>query len=205
MSDDSNNTAIFKIPKHRNRGRISWFVSNCDTASKRESYVEELSRFIPVEIIGKCSKNRLRCSRDENCFERTNSAFYLSFENELCHNYVTEKLYNALESDLIPVVLNGGFERDLLPPNSFIDAKDFKSPKHLAEYILNMSDGEYSDYFKWKSEGFGLVKNYNKYLCQLCEILHHDNKNNYSAKYSNFAFWWHKQKCYDHWKELISK
>ena len=33
---------------------IVWPVSHCNTASKREEYVEKLSKYVQVDIYGKC-------------------------------------------------------------------------------------------------------------------------------------------------------
>jgi hypothetical protein len=33
--------------------------------------------------------------------------FYLSFENSLCSDYVTEKFWKILKFDIVPVVLGG--------------------------------------------------------------------------------------------------
>ena len=36
---------------------VAWIVSNCDTDSEREKYVEELRKYIPVDIYGSCGEN----------------------------------------------------------------------------------------------------------------------------------------------------
>ena len=33
---------------------VAWVVSNCKTSSKREDYVSELQKLIPVDIFGRC-------------------------------------------------------------------------------------------------------------------------------------------------------
>ena len=33
---------------------VAWVVSNCVTASKREEYVNELKKHVPVDVFGKC-------------------------------------------------------------------------------------------------------------------------------------------------------
>lgn len=73
-----------------------WFVSNCRSKSGREKYVEELKKYIDVDIYGQCGNKH--CAKDEDCFRtivEPNYYFYLSFENSLCEDYVTEKFYNA--------------------------------------------------------------------------------------------------------------
>jgi hypothetical protein len=47
---------------------VAWISSNCGVPSKRDEYVKELSKYIPVDISGKCgthscSKPRVWCKR----------------------------------------------------------------------------------------------------------------------------------------------
>jgi hypothetical protein len=62
---------------------IAWFVSNCDSESKRELYVKELQKYIDVDVFGKCG--HLKCSKDKKCYEMIakNYKFYLAFENSV--------------------------------------------------------------------------------------------------------------------------
>ena len=55
--------------------------------------------------------------------------FYISFENAICKDYITEKTYNALKLNTIPIVLGGVNYTDILPPHSFINAAEFISPQ----------------------------------------------------------------------------
>jgi len=60
-------------------------------------YVKELSKYIDVDIYGKCGE--FSCDRNRDCFSDVAEAdyfFYLSFENSFCDDYVTEKLMNPL-------------------------------------------------------------------------------------------------------------
>jgi len=77
---------------------VAWFVSNCYSKNERGSYVEELSRHVPVDVFGVCGKPT--CPRsDQRCWQRLKRQykFYLSFENSNCDYYITEKFFdNAL-------------------------------------------------------------------------------------------------------------
>ena len=51
----------------------------------------------------------------------SNYKFYISFENSLCSDYVTEKFFNILKYNIIPITLNGVNMSEISPPNSYID------------------------------------------------------------------------------------
>ena len=78
--------------------------------------------------------------------------FYLSFENAICKDYVTEKIFNALRLNTIPIVLGGANYSKILPPGSFINAGDFESPEGLANYLHSVLNNStlYDSYFAWR-------------------------------------------------------
>ncbi|KAK2169592.1 hypothetical protein NP493_1181g00027 [Ridgeia piscesae] len=126
---------------------IAWFVSNCNTQSRRERYVRELARHVDVHKFG-CG-GKFSCPRTKHKYCDTvllhrTYKFYLSFENSLCPEYVTEKLYRILNLNVVPIVLGYSNYSAFLPPHSFIDVRDFDSPKKLAAYLtmLNENDTE---------------------------------------------------------------
>ena len=74
--------------------KIAWFVSNCQSANQRMEYARELSKYIQVDVFGRCS--RKKCSRNNHkCKEMLNTdyKFYLAFENSNCRDYITEKFF----------------------------------------------------------------------------------------------------------------
>ena len=79
--------------------------------------------------------------------------FYLSLENSLCRDYVTEKFWKVLPYNVIPVVLNGADMPSLAPPHSYIDMNQFSSVHHLAEYMIKVSQDDklFASYFWWRS------------------------------------------------------
>ncbi|CAG0894893.1 unnamed protein product [Cyprideis torosa] len=165
--------------------KVAWFVSNCGAKNGRLEFAKELSKYIDVDIYGRCGKRM--CSRwDPKCFNLLNSdyKFYLAFENSNCRDYITEKLFkNGLSHDILPIVI---FSHDILPivmgahpedyaratpVHSFIHVEDFAGPKELADYLhhLDRNDDLYNEYFEWK--GTGEMIN-TAFWCRLCAMAH---------------------------------
>ena len=77
---------------------VAWLVSNC-RPPLRMSFVRELKKYIKVDVFGSCSRvfGPLRsCSKSDErrCLKKYK--FYLSFENALCKDYITEKYWDHL-------------------------------------------------------------------------------------------------------------
>ena len=122
--------------------------------------------------------------------------FYLSFENSFCPDYVTAKLHRAFDRETVPVVF-GGADYSLFAPNhSYINARDFATPKLLAKYLtkLTLDRDLYSRYFDWKRD-FNLEtrdKQLKENACKLCEMLHDPT---YPVKsYPDIEKWWFDEK-----------
>ncbi|CAH8625279.1 unnamed protein product [Schistosoma guineensis] len=163
--------------------KVAWFVSNCAAKSPRLQYAEELSKYISVDIYGKCgtkvcSRNLINDPSLLDCFKliRQNYKFYLSFENSLCSWYITEKLYkNALKNDLLPIVMGASIEEyeRVAPPYSFIHVDQFESPAKLADYLkyLDKNDTAYNEYFAW--HGHGIIHDWDSQpQCAMCLLAH---------------------------------
>lgn len=147
-----------------------WFVSHCDTASRRESYVKELEKYIKVDIYGWCSNQSDPCESAndrEACMVNLYNSykFYLAFENSHCDYYITEKYFKIYKKEklfnvnIIPVVRGARLEHYLEAapdPRSFVFADEFNSPKHLADYLhyLDRNSSAYMEYFEWKPRLF---------------------------------------------------
>ena len=154
---------------------VAWLVSNCHTHSNRESYVAELSKYIDVDIYG--ASGIKKCPDNSKCnqYINDNYMFYLSFENSICKDYVTEKLWNHLGSDIVPIVLGGSDYEKIVPPYSVIDAMKYPNAQDLARYLkyLIQNPTAYHEYFYWKPyfNVYGGASNFNRVFCQLCEAL----------------------------------
>ncbi|KAI1299182.1 Alpha-(1,3)-fucosyltransferase C [Halotydeus destructor] len=178
------------VPFSARTRQVAWFVSNCNTPSHREEYVRQLSQYISVDIYGKCGTFECPRSKGTACFEETAKKykFYLAFENSICSDYVTEKLFNWLEYPIVPVVMGGANYSSILPPNSFIDALDF-TPSALAAYLKTMDEQRYNKYFDWRQSY--RVESHDLF-CDICHKL--NERNEYASDTlltkSTFTDWW---------------
>ena len=88
-------------------------------------------------------------SRDGAYFYRKkalmgNYHFNLCFENTAMYNYMTEKIWDSILFNCLPIYYGENTNAyELFPENSFIDYSEFDSAEQLFEYISNMSDAEY--------------------------------------------------------------
>ena len=108
--------------------------------------------------------------------------FYLSFENSICRDYVTEKFWEPLRRNIVPVVLGGGNYSSIAPYHSNIDVlkEGFsEDTKGLANLLKSLSNNAslYARYFWWKSY-YSVVENTDKERaaapCEVCRKLHQD-------------------------------
>jgi alpha-1,3-fucosyltransferase len=184
MAKNISSSSWLKSELRNKTKTIAWMVSHCQTHSQREAYVEELRKYIDVDIYGTCGNGKFSCPRhgmfysEPRCNKAIESTykFYLSFENSICKDYVTEKFFKILDLYMVPIVYGGADYSQHAPPHSYIDARKFK-PKELAAYlkILDADDSLYSEYFWWKDHyrlEF-ISENTSRHgFCGLCQKLH---------------------------------
>ena len=177
---------------------VAWISSNCGVPSKRDEYVKEMSKYIPVDIYGKCgtyscSKPRVWCKRKFS----ENYKFYLSFENSLCNDYLTEKIFTIYMDDVdyIPVVKGAPNIKEHLPNNTYISAANFKSPKELAKFLTIVGKNE--------SHYISLLKEKDKYYpyknpieeTGMCNICRHLNEGYQINRTLNIDKWLWEGQC----------
>ena len=77
-----------------------WIVSNCKTQSKREEYMAELSKYIKVDVFGKCGNFTPECDSlwHSSCTNNMmqDYKFYFAAENSICKDYFTGKIIKDL-------------------------------------------------------------------------------------------------------------
>lgn len=192
--------ALAKRPK-----MVAWIASNCEAHNGREKYVEELKKYIQVDVFGKCGE--VECSQLydahglDSCTEsvRHNYLFYLSFENSFCMDYVTEKFFHRLGSNVL-VTLGQANYSAIAPPHSYLNALDY-TPKELAAELFRLSRDptEYLSYYWWMDH-YRVIphdstkgirnKAFGRAMCHLCEELR--DKDYSPRSYEDLQGWWNE-------------
>lgn len=212
-------TEFFKFVKNefeqREKSAI-WFVSNCG-AKFRMNFSAKLGNLYPIKMFGTCNTvlketfsdlkfiyfNDTSCKRESACENEIlrKNKFYLSFENQNCTDYVTEKFWRSLDYGLIPIVIqpNKEYYEKIAPSNSFIHASDFDyDVVKLTNYLERVSSDfyMYRKYLEWKKETRVLYKaeDVEKFrLCELCEKMNKFKNLVYNSYYENVSEWFNKQ------------
>lgn len=93
------------------------------------------------------------------------------------------------------MVYGGANYSEFAPPNSYVNALDFESPKELAAYLKYLSQDlqRYQNFLQWRKyyrvdNNFGTKRA----ACNLCEVLHKQKK---PKIYSDLLDWYAKDKC----------
>ena len=184
-----------KIFRQKRKGVI-WFVSHCPTKSKREQYVEELRKYIPVDIYGDCGN--FTCPKhgkeSRKCLPKLMKKymFRLAFENTYHPHYVTEKLFDWFEENIVLVVLGSANYSQIAPKGTYIDVSNFNTAQDLAEYLKELMNDEnkYTEYLKRKANYTSetLQDSSQQAYCQLCAMLY--TPEYYQNVYANLSKWW---------------
>ncbi|XP_022119523.2 alpha-(1,3)-fucosyltransferase C [Pieris rapae] len=180
---------------------VAWFVSNCFSRSRRNELTRELAAELAkydlyVDIYGSCGS--LKCSRNDedacdNMLER-DYFFYLSFENSLAEDYVTEKLLHPLKHLTVPIVYGGANYTRFMPDSAYLNVREL-GVKKLAEKMnaLIENPDDYIEYFRWTNHYSYYTKaesiETDEY-CRFCSILSEEDLVKRKSVYENFSEWW---------------
>ncbi|KAM4018539.1 4-galactosyl-N-acetylglucosaminide 3-alpha-L-fucosyltransferase FUT6-like isoform 2-T2 [Anomaloglossus baeobatrachus] len=170
--DPNKEEDTFQIPKKTKL--VAWAISNWNPHSKRVRYYQELKNYLSVDIYG---RQHLSLPGGEHKQTLSQYKFYLSFENSIHEDYITEKLWmNALSFGCVPIVLGTtrkNYER-FIPKDSFIHVDDFSTAEELAKYVLKLDkdDKAYQQYFSWRSRLHSVRStNWQTHYCRVCKAI----------------------------------
>ncbi|KAM9306606.1 alpha-(1,3)-fucosyltransferase 7-like [Pholidichthys leucotaenia] len=151
---------------------VCWVVSNYRRIHRRSRFYRELQSVVPVVVYGRWNRRPLPSQKllptISTCY------FYLSLENTVAKDYITEKLWrNAYAGGAVPVVLGPPMEdyNAVAPPHSFIHVDQFSSVKELGRFLrkLVQDQEEYQKYFSWRRWWrVRLISDWRERLCRIC-------------------------------------
>ncbi|CEF69118.1 Alpha-(1,3)-fucosyltransferase C [Strongyloides ratti] len=167
---------------------IIGYISNCNSNSVREKYIEKLKQYIQVNVYGNCQVNpitNVTCNvTDYECEKEFINSYYFFFalENAICNNYITEKYWKRFTFDSIPIVIKRKIYTDVgIPNSSFIAIDDFNSSKEMGDYLNYLINNplEYLKYFNYRTENITVIPQ-SEYdlmngICNLCTKVRQNN------------------------------
>ena len=79
--------------------------------------------------------------------------FNVCFENAInVESYITEKIFDSFKAGCVPIYLGSSNIDELIPKNSFIDFRDFKTLDELNTYLVAMDEDIFNEYLFNASE-----------------------------------------------------
>ncbi|XP_049884480.1 alpha-(1,3)-fucosyltransferase B-like [Pectinophora gossypiella] len=227
---------------------VIYMQSDCYSMSERDAYVAQLMGYISIDSYGECLRNKDLPLSDIYVNVRRGPQMYLQYlygtdllnfisrykfmiaiENAVCNDYVSEKLWRALEVGVVPIYYGSPLIRDWLPNNkSAILLEDFPTPELLSQhlhYLLN-NDTAYEEYLEHKTLGrisnqkllddlkarsyqIDLAETAFKLECLICEKLYNNDdavnmvtKNHYDCPMEPFSDLAYVPSHIDLWRRL---
>lgn len=116
---------ITKIPPKN----ICAIVSNGHDSEGRNYFMEKLEQYIPIDYAGSY-KNNIPIIEAEHCTEEfikfvSQYKFIISMENSRNETYITEKILNGFNADIIPIYWGSEYVTDYFNEERFINVKNF--------------------------------------------------------------------------------
>ena len=124
-------------------------VSYCKS-QKRKDIFKFLSEYKRIDSGGKCLNNMDNKKVDNVSDFFAPYKFSLCFENSSYAGYSTEKIFNALKANCVPIYWGDETLKNDINPKKYISLHDFNSEKEFLEYIIEVDNNEslYRQYLK---------------------------------------------------------
>ncbi|GLI70403.1 hypothetical protein VaNZ11_015123 [Volvox africanus] len=152
--------ALFKppVPFEKKKSALVYVNSNCGAKSGRSEIMREVmglnNKAVPTHSWGHCDRNM---EVKDHSFDKVELIrgykFCVAMENSITKDYITEKLWQALEAGCVPVYLGPHNVADFLPdPDAIIDYKKLGTPQALMAELERLSNDKsaYEAKLAWK-------------------------------------------------------
>ncbi|CAB1332411.1 unnamed protein product, partial [Coregonus sp. 'balchen'] len=123
-------------------------TSQLRVCDPRDAYVSELMKHIQVDSFGQCLHNKDLPPHLRDLTAMEEQAFYqiLAFENAICDDYITEKLWRPLKLRVVPV----DYRAPIVAEQQEFVVVLVEPPEKLALYLKRLDEvnGEYASYLE---------------------------------------------------------
>lgn len=107
----------------------------------RNEFCKKLSKYKNVDCGGGCLNNVGGKVKNKIEFQKKYK-FCIAFENSLKPGYTTEKIFEAYQSNCIPIYYGSTAIKSDFNPETFINAHDFDNDEDLIDYIKKVDTDE---------------------------------------------------------------
>lgn len=140
------------------RDNVCMLISSSFDKTGRFEYLMDLMQYLSIDSYGKWQQNKA-LEHDRGRASKLDLyrkyKFVIAFENVVEEDYVTEKFFDPLLADSVPIYLGATNIQEFQPgSNCFLDVRNFSSSKELADFIEKCcsDDGLYQQFHFWKQE-----------------------------------------------------
>ncbi|PNW69860.1 hypothetical protein CHLRE_18g749697v5 [Chlamydomonas reinhardtii] len=152
--------ALFKAPVsfEQKKTALVYVNSNCGAKSGRSDIMRRVialkDQEVPTHSWGNCDRNMEVTGSFDKMELIRGYKFCVAMENSITKDYITEKLWQALEAGCVPVYLGPHNVADFLPdPDAIIDYNRLGSPEALNKELHRLATDRdaYEAKLAWKS------------------------------------------------------
>eukprot|EP01134_Creolimax_fragrantissima_P002227 CFRG2227T1 len=131
----------------------TFIARNCQ--NDRVKMMQGLQKHIRVDSLSTCMKNTVwdpNIRETDKMGMQRRYLFHLAWENGELTDYVTEKVYHALQAGTLPVYHGAPNIDEYVPPGSIIKLSDYADTDKLGEYLHYLEGNEtaYNEYHVWR-------------------------------------------------------
>ena len=129
---------IERTPFAKRSSSVLWVASNCE--SRRTPVIKRLMSSVDIVPMGAClNPSDQRVAKDQWKAYK----FYLSWENTVCHDYVTEKLWRPLADAVVPLYVGAPNVIQFAPTtHSVVPLSLFESAQRLSSWLDLVTNSE---------------------------------------------------------------
>lgn len=163
--------SMYDVERHslRNRPMIDWeqasdratyLVDSDCSAARRPKWLDAVRAVFPVDAYGSCNHNKdlaqgetLATLEGRLALAKKNRIL-LAFDPGDSKDYMTEAIFEALLSGVVPAILGASNAKDLLPPNAAIYASSFNDWDKFAAHVKAVSANRtlWESYHAWRQD-----------------------------------------------------